>query len=46
MVDPELAADRASGRDVLVQRVCLGDARRTTREAPSIALRICIVLVS
>ena len=45
MIDTELAADRPSGRDVLVQRVRLGDARRATRQAPPIALRIGVVPV-
>src|SRR6266542_118638 len=33
MVDPELAADSPSGRNVLMQRMCLGDAHRATRQA-------------
>jgi len=45
MVDPKLAADSPSRRNVLMQRMCLGDAHRTTRQAPPIALRISVMLV-
>ena len=45
MIDPELASDRPSRRDVLVQHMRLGDARRATGQAPAIALRICVMLV-
>jgi hypothetical protein len=36
VVDPELAPDRPSGRDVLVQRMGLGNAQRAARQAPTI----------
>ena len=36
-IDAELAANRPRGGDVLVQRVCLSDARHTTCQTPPIA---------
>ena len=45
VIDSELAANRPSGRDVLVQSVCLGDARRAACQTPPIAFRIGVMLV-
>src|SRR3954462_15486704 len=45
MVDAELAADGSSGGDVFVQGMHLGNAQGAPRQAPAIALCICIVLV-
>ena len=45
MIDPELAANRPSGRDVLVQRVRLGNACRATCQTPQIAFRVGVMLI-
>ena len=45
VADAELASNRPSGRDVLVQRMGVGDAQRSPGQAPPIPFRVWVMLI-